>query len=399
MRILVAHNVSAKSPGGMMRIMTFIHDRIVAQGHTVEYFCSEDVPAKYSPRARRFGFPVLVWQRARLAAREGAVYDIVNVHEPSGAAMCMAKRLAGNPKVVVTSHGVEQRGIELSVEEAQLGRIGSSARSRMVQRATTLWQTRLSLRLADHVFCLNGEDREYLAERLQVDRRRVTRICPGVDGIYASASAARGSRPARRLLFAASWRKNKGIEDFVPAFTQLARCHAELSLTIVGGGLAEERIKADFPAEIRPRVSCVHTRGDAENARIFAECDVFVLPSLFEGTPLTLMEAMGSGLPIVTTATCGMKDVIEHGRNGLLVPMRSPERLVSAVESLLANGELRRELGAEAAKDAVERYTWDHSAATVLRAYKEIMGGEVAGSEAPGGITSSGLGRGTVASD
>lgn len=352
--------------------MTFIHDRIAAQGHTVGYFCAEDVPAKYSGRTRRLAFGVFVLQHALRAARQGAPYDIVNIHEPSGAAMCLGKRLAGNPMVVVTSHGVEEREMALSLEELRLGRSGPSLKSRISRRATTLWQATLSLRHADHVFCLNNEDREYLAEKLGVDRRRVTRMWPGVDAVYGNAASGRDGRPARRLLFAATWRKNKGIEDFVPAFARLARANPELSLTIVGGGLGEEQIKATFPAELRPQISCVQTSGDAENAQVYAECDIFVLPSLFEGTPLTLMEAMGSGLPIVTTATCGMKDVIEDGRNGLLVATRSPEQIACAVGRLIGDGALRQKLGEAAAKDARESYTWDRSAAAILRAYEEI---------------------------
>ena len=87
-------------------------------------------------------------------------------------------------------------------------------------------------------------------------------------------------------------------------------------------------------------------------AAAFAAADLFLLPSLFEGTPLTLMQAMMSGLPIVTTATCGMKDVIADQQTGLLVPIRSPESLVSAIDTLRADQSLRARLGQAARADA-----------------------------------------------
>ena len=58
---------------------------------------------------------------------------------------------------------------------------------------------------------------------------------------------------------------------------------------------------------------------------MFAANDVFLLPSLFEGTPLTLIEAMAAGLPVVTTATCGMLDTIRDGENGRLIPDARPQ--------------------------------------------------------------------------
>ena len=103
-----------------------------------------------------------------------------------------------------------------------------------------------------------------------------------------------------------------------------------------------------------------------------AESDAFLLPSVFEGTPLTLMEAMRSGLPIVTTDACGMRDVIVNGSNGLLVPVRSPEAIASAVNRLAQDEKLREKLGSAARADALEKYTWKESANRVWNAYRSL---------------------------
>jgi len=98
---------------------------------------------------------------------------------------------------------------------------------------------------------------------------------------------------------------------------------------------------------------------------------------LFEGTPLTLIEAMMSGMPIVTTATCGMKDVIQDGINGLLVPIRSPEAMVDAVERLIASPVIRACLGRAAQADAVEKYTWQRSAEPVEAVYEQLWNSRI----------------------
>ena len=105
---------------------------------------------------------------------------------------------------------------------------------------------------------------------------------------------------------------------------------------------------------------------------MFADADIFVLPSLFEGTPLTLIEAMASGLPIVTTSVCGMKDTIRDRENGLLVPTRSPKSIVDAIDCLLRSPELRMTVGRAARGDALASYTWARVAEPVKDVYQRI---------------------------
>ncbi|HYP14924.1 MAG TPA: glycosyltransferase family 4 protein, partial [Bryobacteraceae bacterium] len=101
--------------------------------------------------------------------------------------------------------------------------------------------------------------------------------------------------------------------------------------------------------------------------------DVYVLPSLFEGTPLTLMEAMMSGLPVITTSVCGMRDVIKHEVNGLLVEPGSVSDLLAAMQRLLADAEGRARVGRQATSDALTNYTWPAVARIVEQAYFNLL--------------------------
>jgi glycosyltransferase involved in cell wall biosynthesis len=373
MRILVAHQVPGARTGGMSRLMAFIHDRIESAGHEVEYFCADDVPAAWGGWwGRRVSFPVAVRAKAIEANRSGRPYDIVNVHEPSAAPLVLARR-AHAASVVVTSHGLERRAWELAKEEGQLGREAPRWRTRLTYPATALWPGDYALRRADHVLCLNDDDRQILVDDMHRSPASVTRVYPGADDIYAFASETRDYRRATRLMFAGTWRKNKGTEDLVPAFVALADRHGDIALHVIGAGVSADVVRAQFPERVRARIHCQTPEDDVAMAAAFAAADVFLLPSLFEGTPLTLMQAMMSGLPLVTTATCGMKDVIADQQTGLLVPIRSPQAVVAAVEKLCADQSLRTRLGVAARAEARTRYTWDHSAEPVLRAYEALM--------------------------
>jgi len=356
----------------MSRLMGFIHDRVTDAGHEVDYLCADDVPPCWAGGfGRRFAFPLAVRSTAAKAEQAGRPYDVVNVHEPSAAPIVMGRR-GRRPVVVVTSHGLERRAWELANEERRLGRQAPPLRTRVTYPLITLWPGDAALRRADHVFCLNEDDKGELIQRFGRPPASVTRIVPGADGVYARAARSRDYSRVSRILFAATWRKNKGIEDLVRAFVALAERHQDLSLHVVGGGLPSHQVQAQFPTWLRSRIHCETPGNDEDMAVAFAEADVFLLPSLFEGTPLTLMQALMSGLPVVTTATCGMKDVVTDGHTGLLVPIRSPDAIVSAIECLAGDPILRRRLGQSANAEALQRYTWDRAAAPVIRAYEAL---------------------------
>jgi glycosyltransferase involved in cell wall biosynthesis len=95
--------------------------------------------------------------------------------------------------------------------------------------------------------------------------------------------------------------------------------------------------------------------------------DVFVLSSDFEGNPLSVMEAMASGLPIVSTAVGGVPDLFESGKQGILVPPGDIQGLSKAMTFLLQDQEARKSFGLAAARRAGEKF----DVATMVRAYEE----------------------------
>lgn len=372
LRILVAHNVPRRRTGGMSRLMGLIHDAVEAEGHTVDFFCSDDLPQSLSGKLSRISFPLMVFRHARSKAREGLPYDIVNVHEPSAAFVILGRAFAGHPAIVVTTHGIEWRGWAILKEDLRDGRQHVKASTRVTYPLLTLSQSAFGLRHADHVFCLNHEDKQYLVELLGRPTDSVTCIRPGAESCFADAARDREYGRANKLIFAATWIERKGIRDLVAAFLPLADKYPALSMTVLGGGVADDAITRSFPDRLRCRISCQYAKDVREAAQAFADADVFVLPSLFEGTPLTLIEAMASGLPIVTTGTCGMKDIIRDGENGLLVPTRSPESIVDAIDRLLRSTEMRMRVGRAARADALANYSWARAAEPVKNAYRRI---------------------------
>ena len=106
---------------------------------------------------------------------------------------------------------------------------------------------------------------------------------------------------------------------------------------------------------------------------------VVVCPSHREGYGVAAREAMAHGRPVVASAVGGLLDAVEDGVTGLLVPPRDPTALRTAIESLLADAELRQRLGSAARAAASERFTWEAATAATLLAYREATGATSAG--------------------
>lgn len=108
-------------------------------------------------------------------------------------------------------------------------------------------------------------------------------------------------------------------------------------------------------------------------AELLSACDLFVLPSLYEGLPLSILEAMASGKPVVATAVSGNPEAVLNGETGLLVPPGDPTSLAKAINSLLADPDLARQLGVSGA----ERARREFSAATMVQRvstiYEEVL--------------------------
>jgi glycosyltransferase involved in cell wall biosynthesis len=165
-------------------------------------------------------------------------------------------------------------------------------------------------------------------------------------------------KTALDLLFVGTWLDRKGVYYLTDAFKLVAKKIPGIRLTVAGSSVPAQQVKEMFATEVRDRVRVIPFVNREEIADLYAGHDIFVFPSLVEGTPLTLLEAMATGMPVVTTNTCGMADVVEGEVNGLLVPAADGEKLAEGIERLCQSIDLRQRLGL-AGQETMRRYTWE----------------------------------------
>jgi glycosyltransferase involved in cell wall biosynthesis len=165
----------------------------------------------------------------------------------------------------------------------------------------------------------------------------------------------------------------KAHPALVRAFAKIATLRPELDPHLVVVGEGSERGTLERLIEetgLQPRV---HMLGHVEPlTTLYPAFDVFALASVWEGLPLSLLEAMASGLAAVATDVGGVGDAIIHGNNGLLVPAGVEEDLVTALLSLV-DMRRRSELARNARADAVLRFDVQRMVDETLSVYQEAI--------------------------
>ena len=111
-----------------------------------------------------------------------------------------------------------------------------------------------------------------------------------------------------------------------------------------------------------------------EIAKILGKATIFVFPSVREGMPLALLEAMSCGLPVVVSDFPGVNDVVTHEMNGLVVPSRNPLELSKAILYLLENKNARQKLGKNARDSIVQGHSWEKVTKTLDIVYNDALG-------------------------
>jgi alpha-maltose-1-phosphate synthase len=220
-------------------------------------------------------------------------------------------------------------------------------------------------RLADYLFAPS----DFVVDCLQeggVASEKIFKIPYAVDASrFRPVPRCRSEGPFRAL-FVGQIGPRKGVQHLLEAWRRLALPNAELVLVGDVNHYGRELLKR-YAGVGR----WVGAMPKYEVHRWFSASDIFVFPSLAEGSALVTYEAMAAGLPLVTTPNSG--SVIRDGVDGFLVPPESVESLAHRIEHLYDNPDLRRQLGRNGRAHILSLYTWAHYRSRIARAYRSIL--------------------------
>jgi len=176
------------------------------------------------------------------------------------------------------------------------------------------------------------------------------------------------------VLFLGRLAPKKRVTDLIDAFAKIEKEFPKSTLRIVGTGPKREELEGQVnDLGISSRVSFEGRVPDAAIPEYYASAGVFVLPSVWEGHPLTLLEAWAASTPVIASSVEGIEEFIEHGETGYLVSPESPRELANALRTTLENLGEAHEWGKNARKLVEAEYSWAGVADRTYNLYQELV--------------------------
>jgi glycosyltransferase involved in cell wall biosynthesis len=292
-------------------------------------------------------------------------YDILHFHL-FGANLC-AKPLAivaGHPAIVV-----HDQCNDASREESPL-----------LLAADAFWN-----RLSDQVIAVSESTRRYLLDREDLEDSKVTMIPNGIDTEMFRSATLEQKRSARLALHLAPENfviggvgrlvPQKNFSLFLKVAAGVARDYPEVVFLIAGTGPLESQLSA----EAKTLGICDHVRflgHVSDRVTLYHALDAMLMTSDFEGTPMTLLEAMASGVPVVASSVDGVAEVCIHGKSALLASPGDFGNFEKALSCLIEEESLRKTLGVAGRRAVVERYDIRGIARRIEEIYGEVLRGD-----------------------
>jgi len=239
----------------------------------------------------------------------------------------------------------------------------------------------LSNRFATHLIAVSDSCRRFLIQREGVPPEKISLVQNAIDLRRFSRSS--GSRDGARsrlglphdaIVVAGVGRLNpqKNFSLFLRIARQVTSDHPGVVFLLAGHGPEEDMLKS-LAGELGIADRVVFAGYVADTRQVYLSADILLMPSLFEGLPMTLLEAMAMELPVVASALDGMVEVIDQANDGFLVPSGSLEGFASTLSRLIRNPGLRAQVGSAASKKMEARFSASRMCAEVESIYRRIL--------------------------
>ncbi len=292
-------------------------------------------------------------EMARVSKQEKL--DVLNVHYaiPHATAAYLAREITGVP-YVVTLHG------------SDVTILGSDPSYQIVNNH--------SVEKADAVTAVSKFMQREAYERLGIERE--VKVIPNFVDTQVFAPAPSEATEADcgecgGIIHVSNFRPVKRVSDLVYAMAIVTKAEPKARLTLVGDGPDRHGVEKLIDGlGLHRSVTLTGFRSDIPN--LMRCSDIGVLCSETESAPLTLLEGMSTGLPMIATSVGGVLEIVEEGKNGLLVPPKHPEELAQAILRLYRDQKLRKRLGERARKTVLERYTAERVVSQYIETFESV---------------------------
>jgi len=363
--------------GGGERVFAQIINRLSEKKYSIMVAClptgafiekvkRSGVQVKSVDMRNRFNLGVIL-QLAGLMKRERV--DIVHSQGARADFFArMAAKLAGVPVVVST--------VPMPVEGFDVNPI---------RKLIYMVFNRFSERFVDRFMVVSDALQKLMIEKRGIESQRVVKIYNGIEldeycisdeeivygrSRFRKESGLGDDVPVIGVIGRLVWQK--GFEYFIEAVPGVLKKNPEALFLIVGEGELKDELKAKSKKlGLENKIIFTGFMDDVKD--VLASVDIFVMPSLLEGLPMTLLEAMAMKKPIVAASIEGIMEILENDVSGLLVPPRDTKALAEAITYMLTHKDKALQMGSAASKIVTERFGVDIMVQKVEEVYEELL--------------------------
>jgi glycosyltransferase involved in cell wall biosynthesis len=361
--VIIAEMLESDGPGGAELVELRLAHALRDRGHTIVpvgpsmgcgWLAGQFRESGFDPQTFTLHRP-LDWRclRGMIAMLRDHRVDLVHSHEFTMAVYgAAAARWLGIPHII-TMHGA--------------------------QYVTSKWRRQVLLRWAFRssaaTVAVSHDTKRHLDTELGLSPTRVRVVQNGVPVRAGNRSKVRAELAVPDdhvvILAVGSLVPRKGHAVLIEALATIGA--GPWMLMIAGNGVERERLETRIAAKgLASQVKLLGHRDDVPD--LLAACDVFAMPSLWEGLPLALLEAMLAGKPVIASRTSGIPEAVNDGQDGLLTTPGDVAELATALRSVLADPARRAALGAAAGARATTTFTLDAMADGYEAVFRDALG-------------------------
>lgn len=172
------------------------------------------------------------------------------------------------------------------------------------------------------------------------------------------------------LLFLGRLCKEKGLSELFDALETASQKYPDIKLYL--GGTWEDNTLKKRAAALKKHVRYIGWIDDKQKEQYMQKCSVFVLPTYFEGQPISLLEAMAKGMAVISTAVGGIPQIVTNGQDGVLIPAKDVQALTESICELLDNAETKKRLGMNARTRISQSYDMHQRVDELVAIYKRM---------------------------
>lgn len=342
MKILMTYHGNFEPNSGAAGIMVKIGNNLQKLGLDIDYYTYSNLPSSWHHQLSHFIFPFALNNHINNNPNR---WDIIDCCTGDTWLFSTFKNSAIKPKIVLRSSGIEHMWYESLVNSGEK----FSWKGKLVWGNVNLRLVEISLKKANHILAVNQTEKDFLINELSIPEHKISIIYRALSDYFRHLPP--HQFPSQfKILYVSTWLNRKGVKYLVEALERFNETNIDFTVTLIGVKTSEESIRNQLSPQLNSKVTIIDSLPNSQLPEVYQNHSVFVFPSLYEGFPNVVSEAMATGLPIITTTAGAAKELITNGVNGIVIPYRDSEAIYQGLIYAYENPQTMQTYGKNAQK-------------------------------------------------